>query len=78
ARFRELTTDICDVTVLGEPENFRVATATWHLGNAVLFESRSSALRDDRTPDHVARGIDHFQLSLHVAGGAEFSGSHGM
>ncbi|MBN8941908.1 MAG: autotransporter domain-containing protein [Rhizobiales bacterium] len=78
ARFRALTADICDVTVSGEPEDFRVATSTWHLGNAVLFESRSSALRYDRTPAHVARGIDHFQLSLHVAGGAEFAGGHGM
>ena len=71
-RLCEATADICDVTMLGAVEDFHVATSTLHLGAAVLLEARSSAQRYDRTPRHVARGIDHFHVSMYLAGGAEF------
>lgn len=74
-RFRELTADICDVILLGGTEDFHVASTTLHLSGALLLEARSSALRYDRTPAHVARGIDHFQLALYLGGGAEFVAS---
>ncbi|MDK4740490.1 AraC family transcriptional regulator [Rhizobium sp. CNPSo 3464] len=76
-RLCELIVDICDATMLGEPENFRFAASTLHLGSALLLESRSSALRYNRTPEHVARGLDHFQLVMYLGGGAEFiAGEH--
>lgn len=72
ARLCELIVDICDATVLGEVADFRVAASTLHLGNALLLESRSSALRYNRTSEHIARGLDHFQLVMYLGGGAEF------
>lgn len=71
-RFRELTSDICDVILLGDTKDFHVASTTLHLSGALLLEARSSALRYDRTARHVGRGIDHFQLVLYLGGGAEF------
>ncbi|MEZ2130863.1 MULTISPECIES: helix-turn-helix transcriptional regulator [unclassified Sinorhizobium] len=71
-RLCELIVDICDATILGEAENFRIIASTLHLGSALLLESRSSALRYNRTPEHVARGLDHFQLVMYLGGGAEF------
>lgn len=71
-RLCELIVDICNATMLGEAENFRVAASTLHLGNALLINGRSSALRYNRTPEHIARGLDHFQLVMYLGGGAEF------
>lgn len=75
-RLRELTSDICDVILLGEATGFHVSSTTLHLSGALLLETKSSALRYDRTPRHVARGIDHFQLVLYLGGGAEFLASN--
>lgn len=72
ARFRDLTRDICDVRVYGDVKDFHVASETLHLNGALLVQSRASAVRYDRTPMHVARGIDHFQVVMYLAGGAEF------
>ncbi|NLS07071.1 helix-turn-helix transcriptional regulator [Rhizobium sp. P32RR-XVIII] len=71
-RLCELIVDICDAAMLGEVENFRVVASTLHLGNALLLDGRSSALRYNRTPEHIARGLDHFQLVMYLGGGAEF------
>ncbi|WP_342359259.1 AraC family transcriptional regulator [Terrarubrum flagellatum] len=71
-RLCELIVDICDATMLGEPESFRLAATTTHLGGALLIDGRSSALRYNRTPKHIARGLDHFQLVMYLGGGAEF------
>lgn len=72
ARFRELAAPLCDVTVIGELKTFRVESLTRFLGAAVLIEATSTAMRYDRTPRHVGMGLDHFQLVLYLAGGAEF------
>jgi AraC-like DNA-binding protein len=72
ARYRALIVDVCDVAVLGEIEHFKVVSSSLHLGGAVLLDTRSTALRYDRTKDHVARGVDHFQATLYFAGGVEF------
>ncbi|WP_029004310.1 helix-turn-helix domain-containing protein [Azorhizobium doebereinerae] len=71
-RFRALTAELCDVIIYGDVTDFHVASATLHLSGALLLESRTSALRYDRTAQHVARGIDHFQVVMYLAGGAEF------
>lgn len=71
-RFRQLTGDLCDVIIYGDAKDFRVSSATLHLSGALLLESQTSALRYDRTAQHVARGIDHFQVVMYLAGGAEF------
>lgn len=75
ARLRLLTTDICDVVMLGNMDAFHVSSTTRHLSGALLLDGRSSAMRYDRTPGHVARGLDHFQLVTYVGGGAEFIAS---
>lgn len=76
-RLCELIVDICDATMLCDAENFQFTASTLHLGSALLLESRSSALRYNRTPEHVARGLDHFQLVMYLGGGAEFiAGEH--
>lgn len=72
ARFCDLTQDICDVQVYGDVTDFHVSSETLHLSGALLVQSRSSAVRYDRTSRHVARGIDHFQVVMYLAGGAEF------
>lgn len=74
-RMRQLTAEICDVNAVGDLNDFFVASSTLHLSGALLLESRTSALRYDRTPQHVARGLDHFQLITYVGGGAEFIAS---
>lgn len=71
-RYRELTAELCDVTMLGHVADFRVTTTTWHLAGAILLENRSSTLRYDRTARHVALGINHFQVAMYLSGGAEF------
>jgi AraC-like DNA-binding protein len=71
-RLRELMADVCDATVLGEIEHFKIMSATLHLGGGVMLDTRCSAIRYDRTKSHVARGMDHFQATLYFAGGVEF------
>lgn len=72
ARFRELTQAICDVQTYGDIGDFYISSETLHLSGAVLVQSRSSAVRYDRTAMHVAQGIDHFQVVMYLAGGVEF------
>lgn len=72
ARFRELTSDICDVVSYGDAERFHFSSETLHLSGALFIESKTSGMRYDRTEEHVARGIDHFQIAMYLAGGAEF------
>jgi AraC-like DNA-binding protein len=71
-RFSALIADLGDVAVLGEIEHFKVISSSLHLGGGVLLDTRCTALRYDRTSDHVARGVDHFQAALYFAGGVEF------
>ncbi|WP_247589206.1 AraC family transcriptional regulator [Ralstonia solanacearum] len=72
-RYCELTADMCDISMIGHVSDFEVTTTTWHLAGALLLENRSSTLRYDRTPSHVARGIDHFQVAVYLSGGAQFA-----
>ena len=72
AHFRGVIADVCEAAVLGEIAHFHVSSSTLHLGSGVLFETRTSALRYDRTRDHVARGADAFQAALYSAGGVEY------
>jgi AraC-like DNA-binding protein len=69
--FRELSRAFAEVTPLGDIKDFRVSTATVFLNGAVMVDVETSAMRYDRTPQHVAFGIDHYQLLLHLRGGAE-------
>ncbi|WP_145980085.1 hypothetical protein [Ralstonia solanacearum] len=72
-RYCELTADMCDISMIGHVSDFEVTTTTWHLAGALLLENRSSTLRYDRTPSHVARGIDHLQVAVYLSGGAQFA-----
>ena len=70
--FQENTQDLCDILVYGEVKDFHMSSAVLHLSGAVLFEIRASPLRYDRAARHVAKGIDNFHVTLHLAGGAEY------
>ncbi len=70
-RFRDMSRAFADVTPLGDDKDFRVITTTVPLSGAVMVDVETSAMRYDRTPQHVAFGIDHYQLLLHLRGGAE-------
>jgi len=73
-RYRELTADLCDVKVLGSPDAFRVKSSIFNMGAAVLLDADASALAYSRSNGHVARGgIDHFQLTMPLAGEMEYT-----
>ncbi|GMO95058.1 helix-turn-helix domain-containing protein [Bradyrhizobium sp. TM239] len=74
AQLRAMTADICDVIPLTADDDFHVTSLTKMTGNALLVETRATDLEYDRTPAHVARGaMDHFQITLCVAGEMRFS-----
>lgn len=73
-QFRDATSDICDVIVSEAQEDFRVASRTVALGDALLVRSTASALSYDRTAKHVAReSMDHYHVTLCLEGQARFS-----
>ena len=73
-QFRDATSDICDVIVSQAQEDFRLASRTVALGNALLVRSTASPLSYDRTAKHVARdGMDHYHVTLCLDGEAHFS-----
>jgi AraC-like DNA-binding protein len=72
--FREGVAPICDVTLRGAIEDFRMTASTLHLGAAVLVEDKKSEVTYDRTARHVARsGADHFLVSMQLSGGTAHS-----
>lgn len=69
SRLRASTADICDVIPLTAEDDFRITTATMMTGDALLVESRATALEYDRTPAHIARGgLDHYHITLCLEG----------
>jgi AraC-like DNA-binding protein len=68
-QLRASTADICDVIPLTAEDDFRITTTTMMTGNALLVESRGTALEYDRTPAHIARGgLDHYHVTLCLEG----------
>lgn len=73
-QLRAMTADICDVIPLTAEDDFHVTSVTTMTGNALLVDTRATDQEYDRTPAHVARGaMDHFQITLCVEGGMQFS-----
>jgi AraC-like DNA-binding protein len=73
-RLRESTYDIVDVTTpVASDEFFNFSTGR-HLTSGLLFETRFSSARFDRTPRHIARGgFDHYQVVMYLDGNTEFT-----
>jgi len=74
ARFREIAAGAAETRVPGAIEDFRMRSATRHLGSAALVDITISPVIYDRTASVVARaGIDHLMLTMYLAGGCAFS-----
>lgn len=73
-RLRESTHDIVDVTSSVAAEEFFNFSMGTHLTSGLLFETRFSSARFDRTPRHIARGgFDHYQVVMYLDGNTEFT-----
>ena len=73
-QLRAATAGICDVIPLTAEDDFYFSSVTIMTGNALLVDSRVSALEYDRTPVHVARGgLDHYHVTLCLQGEMRFS-----
>lgn len=74
AALRTATTDICDVTPLGPPDDFQVVSSMRVTGGWLLIDTVSPPLQYDRTAAHVARGgLDHYQITLCLQGQMRFA-----
>lgn len=73
-QLRALTTAVCDVIPLTAEDDFQIFSTTIMAGNALLVDTRTTALEYDRTAVHVARGgLDHYQVTLCLQGEIRFS-----
>jgi len=71
---RTATTDICDVTPLGPPDDFQVVSSARVAGGWLLIDTDSPPLQYHRTAAHIARGgMDHYQISLCMKGQMQFA-----
>lgn len=74
AALRIATTDICDVTPLGPPDEFQIVSSMRVAGGWLLIDTVSPPLQYHRTAAHVARGgMDHYQISLCMKGQMQFA-----
>jgi AraC-like DNA-binding protein len=74
ARFRDVSADIVDVTLVGAPEDFRTQSTMFHLGSAVAVDVTTTPVIYDRSGAHVARtNSDHYMLTMYVTGGCEYT-----
>ncbi len=69
SKLRAATMDICNVIPLTAEGDFQITNTTMMTGNALLVDSRGTALEYDRTPAHIARGgLDHYHVTLCLEG----------
>ena len=69
SQLRAATMDICNVIPLTAEGDFQITNTTMMTGNALLVDSRGTALEYDRTPAHIARGgLDHYHVTLCLEG----------
>ncbi|MCI1142450.1 hypothetical protein MOP88_09295 [Sphingomonas sp. WKB10] len=70
ASFGEAVGDVFAIDCVGEPGEYAIDMAAWHLGTMMTGTFRSSALRFSRSRALVAQsGLDHILVQLYVAGG---------
>jgi len=67
--FRAMSAGTCVISVPDDPRSFHAQCRLYHLGSALLAESRSSSIRYRRSARHVARGAyDHYQIVFNLSG----------
>jgi len=72
--FRDRTADICEPTLLGPDDGFRLRARSFDLGAGVLIDGSLSPMVSRRPGEMIARGgVDHYQINLKLAGGAEIT-----
>jgi AraC-like DNA-binding protein len=72
--FRDGTADLCEPTLLGPDDGFRLRARSFDLGAGVLIDSSLSPMVSRRSGEMIARGgVDHYQINLKLAGGAEIT-----
>jgi AraC-like DNA-binding protein len=73
-KFRDSTAAIADLTSRDATDSFQTQTTTTHLGRAVAVDVTTTPVAFDHSSAHVARsGLDHYMVSMYVAGGCEVS-----
>jgi AraC-like DNA-binding protein len=74
ARFRDVAAGAAETKVVGEPEDFRMHSATLHLGSAVFVDLTITPVSFEYSAALVARGgIDHLMLTMYLEGECEFA-----
>lgn len=74
ARYRDVAAGAAETKVVGAAEDFRMRSATQHLGSAVLVDVTITPVTYAHTASIVARtGLDHLMLTMYLAGGCEFA-----
>jgi len=71
---REQTAPLSELSYPAAADSFAAWTSALHLRSAILFESRTSQLRFDRSALHVARSsVDHYQAVVHLRGTSQLA-----
>jgi AraC-like DNA-binding protein len=74
ARFRDSAAGAAEITLLGAADDFRMRSATLHLGTAVFVDLTISPVILEYPASLVARtGVDHLMLTMYVAGRCAFT-----
>jgi AraC-like DNA-binding protein len=74
ARFRDSATGAAEIKLLGAADDFRMRSATLHLGTAVLVNLAVTPVIFEHPASLVARtGVDHLMLTMYLAGRCAFT-----
>ena len=74
ARFRDMAAGAAETNIVGSAEDFRMNSATLHLGSAVIVDLSISPVIFNHPATLVARhGVDHLMLTMYLAGECAFS-----
>jgi AraC-like DNA-binding protein len=77
ARFRDSAAGATEIKLLGAADDFRMRSATLHLGSAVLVDLAITPVILEYPASLVARtGIDHLMLTMYLAGRCDFTAGH--
>src|SRR5689334_8191013 len=70
AQFRDIAAGAAEIKLLGAAADFRMRSATLHLGAAALVDLTISPVIFEHSAAVVARsGVDHLMLTMYLAGG---------
>jgi AraC-like DNA-binding protein len=74
AEFRDIAAGAAEIKLPGAAEDFRMHSATLHLGSAVLVDLTITPVILEYSASLVARtGVDHLMLTMYLTGGCAFT-----